>query len=273
MRPLTTRLRNRPTPPRAAVFGLAAATALALAGCTGSTGKVATTVGGVGKAGTVAPSATPTPTKSYDPDSGPTQDASTLPKTCNGLLTDAAIQLTIGAPLAGNGDVFTAFLPTAANQTGKVLCQYGELLDGTGKFISDQLEVQLATYTDEASAKSRVAATVASMAAQNEQFKQDSAGGHPVTIVTEPADTVLVAYDGNRTFLITVQQGLAQGARAEQYALAFLVSAYNHTLPAPVAATPTPGSTQSPGASPSPNASGTTPTPAGTPAPSGTATP
>jgi hypothetical protein len=266
MRTLTTFPRSRSNLPRIAALGLAAATAVTLAGCGGNSGSVGKSGGTGGKTAggqSTAPPASTAP-QSIDPEQGPIQDAAKLPKSCSGLVTDADIQLALGQPLVG-GDFYANFAPlTSIKQTGKVKCQYGVIQDTGGKIQSDQVEVQMATYADAASAKSRAASTVAGMAAQNEQFKQVSVSGHPATLVTEPTDTVLVMYDGNRTFLVTVQAALAKGDAAEKLAESLADALYRHTLPVS-AATPSASGTASPGAG-TPAAS----TPGSTPAASAT---
>jgi hypothetical protein len=243
MRTLTESHWSRPTLTRTAALGLAAAAALTLAGCGGGgSGTVAKTTGKPSGASNAATSATPSAPQTFNPDDGPTQDPATLPKTCNGLVTDADIQLTLGQPLVG-GDFYTAYQPLPTiKQTKKVKCQYGTVLDAAGKYQSDLLEVQMATYADAASAKGRASSTVAGMAAQNEQFKQIMVSGHPASYVTEANDAVLVMYDGNRTFLITIQNALVKGDAAEPLAIKLADALYRHTTPnAGQPATPTAG--------------------------------
>lgn len=261
MRTLTTTSRIRPARTRFAAAGLTAAAAMALAGC-GSSGSVKA----ASTSSAPVASSTPSAQKTFDPAQGPTQGASTLPKNCDGLVTDADVQLVVGQPLAG-GDVWTGFQPNAnVNQTGRVLCQYGVVLDSnTGKFQSDQLEVQMATYTDGPSAASRASSTVAGMAAKNAAYKQVSVSGHPATLVTETTDTVLVMYDGNRTFVITIQAALAKGDQAGQIASKLADALYKHTLPAaPSSAGSSPAASGSGTASGTP-VSGSPSSPSGTP--------
>ncbi|MFL6111059.1 MAG: hypothetical protein ACJ786_06880 [Catenulispora sp.] len=222
---------------RISVLGIASATALALTACGGSgsvKGNTSTTKGGPvpGSQSGGSSTSTPSPSPSFDPAAGPTIDAKDLPKTCSGLVTDADLQLALGNPLNG-GDFFTAYQPDAGHkQTGRVKCQYGVVLDNSGKITSDQVDVQLATYADAASAQSRAAATVGTLAGGGAQYAQAPVGGHPATYVTEAGkDAVLVMYDGNRTFLITVQEALVKGEDAKAFALKIAAALYKHTTP------------------------------------------
>src|SRR5882672_7311033 len=127
MRTLTTLHRTRPTLTRKSALGLAAATALTLAACGGGNGTVTKTATSVNGTSSQAAAGTPTPSapQTFDPAQGPTIDATALPKSCSGLVTDADIQLALGQPLVG-GDFFTAYLPVPTiKQTKKVKCQYG----------------------------------------------------------------------------------------------------------------------------------------------------
>src|SRR2546421_2873380 len=238
MRTLSTSNRTRRTMTRISVLGVASATALALTACGGSgsvKANTSTTKGGPvpGRAGNSGgSSSTPAPSPSFAPAAGPMIDAKDLPKTCSGLVTDADMQLALGNPLNG-GDFFTAYQPDAGHkQTGRVKCQYGVVLDNAGKITSDQVDVQLATYADAASAQSRAAATVGTLAGGGAQYTQASVGGHPATYVTEAGkDAVLVMYDGNRTFLITVQEALVKGDDAKAFSLKIGAALYKHTTP------------------------------------------
>jgi len=253
---------------RVSAFGLATATALALAACGGgSSGTKASspppsTAGGSFPGN--KPSSAPTSQAGFDPAAGPIIDAAQLPKTCNGLVTDADMQLALGNPLNG-GDYFQAFLPTAAKQTGRVKCQYGIVQDGTGKVTGDQVEVQLATYADADTAKSHVASTVGNFAATGAQYAPISAAGHPATYVTETGkDAVLVMYDGNRTFLITVEEALVKGDDAKAFVVKVAEALYKHTTPASGAnsgGTPTGGASDS-SAQPGTSGSSAPPSPA-----------
>jgi hypothetical protein len=267
MRTLTTFHRNRRVPTgltltRISALGLVAATALTLTGCGGSgsvkkTGGSAT--GGNSASSSASGSPTPSAPQSFDPAQGPTQDPATLPKTCSGLVTDADIQLALGQPLIG-GDFFAVYQPvTGIKQTKKVKCQYGIVQGADGKIQSDQIEVQVATYADAASAQSRGASTVAGMAAQGAKFEQISISGHPATYITEANDVVLVMFDGNRTFLVTVNAILAKDDPAQKLTEKLADALYKHVTAATGPSTPT-----SSGASGTPS-SGASPTDSGTP--------
>jgi hypothetical protein len=269
MRTLTTFHRSRPAG-RMAAAAVATAAALSLAACGGSNGSVKTVTPQVGS-GTNTSGATGAATsaapQTFDPAQGPTQDPATLPKTCSGLVTDADIQLAFGQPLAGSGNIFTAFQPLPnIKQTKRVKCQYGVVQGADGKIQSDQIEVQVATYADSGSAQSRGAATVATMAAQGGKFKQVSISGHPATYVTEANDGVLVMFDGNRTFLITISALLAKDDDAEKLAEKLADNLYKHVTTA--AGPGTPAATGASGATPGATAptDGATPgAPAATP--------
>jgi hypothetical protein len=160
------------------------------------------------------------------------QDPATLPKTCNGLVTDADIQLNLGQPLAG-GDFYSVYQPLPSiNQTKRVKCEYGIVQNSSGGVDSAQIEVQVATYSDAKSASDRAASTVGQFAAKQAKYDQVLVGGHPATYVTEAADEVLVMYDGNRTFLVTVQAALVKGDDARKLALALGQALYRHVTPA-----------------------------------------
>ncbi|NUR27873.1 MAG: hypothetical protein HOV83_18850 [Catenulispora sp.] len=243
---------------RISALGVATATALALTACgdSGSTKKEPSTNKPASSApGTHASSpGTPSTAPSFDPAAGPVVDAGQLPKNCNGLVTDADLQLALGNPLTG-GDYFQNFQPDAGHkQTGRVKCQYGIVQDAAGKIASSQVEVQLATYADAASAQSRAAATVGTLAGGGAKYAQISVGGHPATYVNETGkDAVLVMYDGNRTFLITVQEALVKGEDAKAFTLKIGEALYKHTTPA---GAPSPSGSQSAsGGAPSPGAS------------------
>ena len=245
MRTLSTLNRTRRTVTRVSALGVAVAAALALTACgdKGSVAKGSSTSGSTGKATGSVPGSqssaggtTPTTAPSFDPAAGPVVDAAQLPKTCSGLITDADLQLALGNPLTG-GDFFQTFQPDAGHkQTGRVKCQYGVVLDGAGKITSNQIEVQLATYADAASAQSRAAATVGTLAGGGAQYAPTSVGGHPATYVNETGkDAVLVMYDGNRTFLVTVQEALLKGDDAKAFTLKIGQALYKHTTPAAAA--------------------------------------
>lgn len=261
--------RTMRTPALAAA--LVAVAALGMTACGGSNGSVKSAKPSAPAGGSQAAtgSATPSASQSFDPAQGPTQDPATLPKTCSGLVTDADIQLALGQPLAGSGNVFTAYQPLPnIKQTKRVKCQYGVIQGADGKIQSDQIEVQVATYADAAAAQSRGAATVATMAAQGAKYQQVSITGHPATYVAETNDGVLVMFDGNRTFLITVTNTLAKDDAAQKLALQLAEKLYAHVTSA---AGPAAGATPAtPGAS---GASGATPATPGAPAPSGSVTP
>ncbi|WP_344657735.1 hypothetical protein [Catenulispora subtropica] len=230
---------------RISALGVAAAAALALAACgdggsvkkDSSTGKP--TGSAPGSRSTAAGSSPSSSAPSFDPAAGPMVDAAQLPKTCSGLITDADMQLALGNPLTG-GDYFQSFQPDAGHkQTGRVKCQYGVVLDNAGKITSNQVEVQLATYADAASAQSRAAATVGTLAGGGAQYAPTAVGGHPATYVTEAGkDAVLVMYDGNRTFLITVQEALVKGDDAKAFTLKIGEALYKHTTPAAASSSP-----------------------------------
>ncbi|NUR60176.1 MAG: hypothetical protein HOV87_16160, partial [Catenulispora sp.] len=223
-------------------LGVAAAAALALTACGGGgsakgSTSTSTTGSASGKAGSTAPgskssapasSASTAP--SFDPAAGPIVDPAHLPKNCSGLITDADMQLALGNPLNG-GDYFQPFQPDAGHkQTGRVKCQYGVVLDNAGKVTGNQVEVQLATYADAPSAQSRAAATVGTLAGGGAQYSPVSVSGHPATYVTEGGkDAVLVMYDGNRTFLVTVQEALVKGDDAKAFMLKIVDALYRHT--------------------------------------------
>lgn len=222
---------RRRTPARISGPGLALAAVLALAACGGGGG------GGGSKptpakpaGGAPVPSATSS--AQSDPAAGPVQDPATLPKTCNGLVTDADIQLNLGQPLAG-GDLYSVYQPLPSiNQTKRVKCEYGVVQNSSGGLDSAQIEVQVATYSDAKSAAARAAGTVGQFAAKQAKYEQVAVGGHPATYVTETTDEVLVMYDGNRTFLITLQAGLAKGDDARKLVLALGQALYGHVTPA-----------------------------------------
>ena len=271
MRTLTTLHRDRRASTgtvltRISAFGLVAAAAVALAGC-GANGSVAKPGSSVPGKSSTGPSAsgsqTPSAPQSFDPAQGPTQDPATLPKTCSGLVTDADIQLALGQPLVG-GDFFTAYQPvTGIKQTKKVKCQYGIVQGADGKIQSDQIEVQVATYADAGSAQSRGASTVAGMAAQGAKFKQVSVSGHPATFINEANDVVVVLYDGNRTFLVTVNALLLKDDPAEKLAEKLTDAVYKHITTAGGPSTPTSSGTSGTG----------TPTGTGSPTSTGSPTP
>jgi hypothetical protein len=281
----------RRTLTRISALGVACAAALALAACGGGSSGGGTA--GKGSSSTAAgsspgatPSSSPSPQQSFDPASGPIMTAAQLPKTCNGLVTDADMQLALGNPLNG-GDFFQPFAPVGAKQLGRVKCQYGVVQDVSGKVTGDQVEIQLAIYADAATAQSHGATTVGEFAGQGDQYSPVSVGGHPATYVTEAGkDAVLVMYDGNRTYLITTAESLVKGDQAKTFTLKIAAALYKHTTPdAPAAGggatpsggaagTPTPGTPGAPGApsSPAGSVSGSAPAsgssaPAGTPAP------
>jgi hypothetical protein len=267
---------------RISAFGAACSAALAVAACGGGSGSVnkASSSSTGGSLPSVASSSTSSPQPSFDPAAGPVVAATQLPKNCNGLVTDADMQLALGNPLNG-GDYFTSYQPDAGHkQTGRVKCQYGVIQDSTGKVTGNQVEVQLATYADPASAQSRAAATVGTLAGAGAQYGQVSVNGHPATYVTEAGkDAVLVMYDGNRTFLITTQEALVKGEDAKAFTLKIADALYKHTTPnTPASPTGAPS-----GATPATNASSSAPSgsapasgssvPAGTPASGGSAPP
>jgi hypothetical protein len=246
----------------------------ACGGSSGSVNKAASSSGGTVPGGQT--SSSPTPQQSFDPAAGPTMAAAQLPKTCNGLVTDADMQLALGNPLNG-GDFFQPFQPTSAKQLGRVKCQYGVIQDNSGKVTGDQVEVQLAIYVDAATAQSHAADTVGQFAGGGAQYAPISVGGHPATYVTEAGkDAVLVMYDGNRTFLITTQEALAKGDDAKAFTLKIAAALYKHTtanLPTSPSGSATPGTSPSSAAPGSPSAlgsaSGSAPA-AGSSAPPGT---
>jgi hypothetical protein len=270
MRTLTTPAPAGRTPTRISALGVAFAAALALAACGGGgSGGGSATKGSSSTAAGSSPgapsSSSPSPQQSFDPASGPVMTVAQLPKTCNGLVTDADMQLALGNPLNG-GDYFQPFAPTAAKQLGRVVCQYGVVQDNSGKITSNQVEVQLAAYADAATAQSHGAATVGTLAGQGDQYAQISVGGHPATYVTEAGkDVILVMYDGNRTYLITTQEALVKGDDAKAFTLKIALALYKHTtanLPAssptsggatPSAGASTPATPGAPGAPSSPN--------------------
>ena len=262
MRTLSTSTPTRRTLTRISGLGVAAAAALALTACGGGGSvKGSTSTTSDGKPGSTAPgskssasSAPSSPAPSFDPATGPVLDPARLPKNCSGLITDADMQLALGNPLNG-GDYFQPFQPDAGHkQTGRVKCQYGVVLDNAGKVTGNQVEVQLATYADVPSAQSRAAATVGTLAGGGAQYSPVSVSGHPATYVTEAGkDAVLVMYDGNRTFLITVQEALVKGDDAKAFMLKIADALYRHTTPE----TPSsPAAPSSPAGSPAPPSSG-----------------
>jgi hypothetical protein len=283
MRTLTTPAPAGRTPTRISALGVVCAAALALAACGGGgSGGGSATKGSSSTAAGSSPgapsSSSPSPQQSFDPASGPVMTVAQLPKTCNGLVTDADMQLALGNPLNG-GDFFQPFAPVGAKQLGRVKCQYGVVQDASGKITGDQVEIQLAIYADAATAQSHGAATVGQFAGQGAQYAPISVGGHPATYVTEAGkDAVLVMYDGNRTYLITTVESLVKGDEAKAFTLKIAAALYKHTTPDVPAggATPSGGgtpTTPAPGA-PSSTASGSAPAsgnsaPAGTPAPGG----
>lgn len=244
-------------------LALAASAALALTACGGGGAKPSDTV--VTRATAPVPSATSAEPQ-FDPAAGLIQDPVTLPKNCNGLVTDADIQLDLGQPLPG-GDFFSDYQPLPAiNQTKRVKCQYGIVQDAGGGVGTSQIEVQVATYSDIRSAAARASGTVGQMAAKEAKFEQVVVDGHPATYLTETADEVLVMYDGNRTFLITVQASLVNGDAARKLTLALGAALFKHVTSLGAAAPSAAGG-------PVGGASGGTPgsqdSSSGTPAPSG----
>ena len=268
----------RRTLTRISALGLACAAALALAACSGGgsskKGSSSTSTAAGSFPGAQSSSSASTQ-PSFDPAAGPTMTPAQLPKSCDGLVTDADMQLALGSPLNG-GDYFQPFQPTAAKQLGRVVCQYGVVQDSTGKITSNQIEIQLAIYADAATAQSHGAATVGTLAGQGDQYAPISVAGHPATYVTEAGkDAILVMYDGNRTYLITTQEALIKGDGAKAFTLKIAEALYKHTTPNPPPTTPsttpstgagTPGANTPPGAP----ASGAPSAPAGQPsAPAG----
>jgi len=266
----------RRTLTRIAALGVACSAALALTACGGGSG------GGSAKKGTsgttaagsfpgAQTSSTPSAQPTFDPASGPTMAANQLPKSCDGLVTDADMQLALGNPLNG-GDYFQPFKPTAAKQLGRVVCQYGVVQDATGKVTGNQVEIQLAIYADAATAQSHGAGTVGTFAGQGDKYAPISVGGHPATYVTEAGkDAILVMYDGNRTYLITTQESLVKGDDAKAFTLKIAQALYKHTTPNPPTS-PNSGASSSGGATPSGNTSGAPSTP-GAPNPPQSSTP
>ncbi|NUP53527.1 MAG: hypothetical protein HOW97_40330 [Catenulispora sp.] len=267
-------------------LGIATAAALTLAACGGSgSGSVkGNTSTSSGKAGSTAPgsqsssaASTASTAPSFDPAAGPIMDPGKLPKTCSGLITDADMQLALGNPLNG-GDYFQPFQPDAGHkQTGRVKCQYGVVLDNAGKITSNEVEVQLATYADAASAQSRAASTVGTLAGGGAQYAPIAVAGHPATYVTEGGkDAVLVMYDGNRTFLITVQEALVKGDDAKAFMLKIAEALYKHTTPdAPASPPPpsAPANSSAPGSAPPANPSAPSSAPPANPNPPSSAPP
>ncbi|GAA2029747.1 hypothetical protein GCM10009839_31670 [Catenulispora yoronensis] len=253
--------------------------AVSLVACGGSSGSVkgdtSTSKGAGSFPGSQSSTGASSPSSaapSFDPAAGPLVDAAQLPKTCSGLVTDADMQLALGNPLSG-GDFFQPFQPNAGyKQTGRVVCQYGVVLDAAGKIASNQVEVQLATYADAASARSRGAATVGNLAGSGAQYAPISVAGHPATYVTEAGkDVVLVMFDGNRTFLITVQEALVKGDDAKAFVLKIGEALYKHTTPTAPA---TPATPATPAASaPSTPAASAPSTPAAPASPAAPSTP
>ena len=233
-------------------LGVACAAALALTACggSGSANKGSSSTTAAGSFPGAQTSSTPTPQPSFDPAAGPTIAPAQLPKNCSGLVTDADMQLALGNPLNG-GDFFTAFQPTAAKQLGRVRCQYGVVQDASGKVTGDQVEIQLAIYADAATAQSHGASTVGTFAGQGDKYAPISVAGHPATYVTEAGkDAVLVMYDGNRTYLITVEEALVKGDDAKAFTLKIAEALYKHTTPnAPASPSSSGGATPSGGAS------------------------
>ncbi|WP_194927507.1 hypothetical protein [Catenulispora pinisilvae] len=264
----------RRTLTRISALGLACAAALTLAACSGggsSKKGSSSTSSAAGSFPGAQSSSSASTQPSFDPAAGPTITPAQLPKNCDGLVTDADMQLALGSPLNG-GDYFQPFQPTAAKQLGRVVCQYGVVQDSTGKITSNQVEIQLAIYADAATAQSHGAATVGTLAGQGDQYAPISVAGHPATYVTEAGkDAILVMYDGNRTYLITTQEALIKGDGAKAFTLKIAEAMYKHTTPTPPPTTPstgagTPGSNTTPGVP----ASGAPSAPAGQPsAPAG----
>jgi hypothetical protein len=268
MRTLTTSIPARRTLTRIAALGVAGTAAFALSACGGGSGGGSATKGSSSTAAGSFPgaqtSSSPSPQPSFDPAAGPVMAPAQLPKTCNGLVTDADLQLALGNPLNG-GDFFQSFAPVGAKQTGKVKCQYGVVQDAGGKVTGDQVEIQLAIYADAATAQSHGASTVGDFAGQGDQYVPLSVAGHPATYVTEAGkDTILVMYDGNRTYLITTADSLVKGDDAKSFTLKIAEALYKHTTPdAPAGgATPSGGAGATPGA---PGSGATTPGAPGAP--------
>jgi hypothetical protein len=228
---------------RVAGVTLAGLGIVALAGChvPGTSSSAATTT-------TTTSAHTATSAVTYNPLTGPSEPAKSLPGTCDGVLTGAQIETVLGQMPTYASYLTAAPLPSIG-RTGRVTCVYGlapsaagaTTTTATGKAASPSpsstligavLQISVITYKDAQTALSRDTATVTSDATAGYATQRTDVGGHPATFIVETSATVLTMADGNRTFLVTLGKSVSAAVTARGQLLLLAADLYQNTLPA-----------------------------------------
>jgi hypothetical protein len=218
------------------------------------------------------PAARRSTAKTFAPLDGPTQTASQLPKNCSAILTEANLQTAFGVPQSGDNTYGNyAPLPTIG-RTGRVTCGFGIGVDPMGNATPPAVTVSVITYTTAQEAVTRLNATIGSSVGRGSTSQPASVGGHPATILAEPAaasgatpapaatsppaapapsptaspadtagggDTELVMADGNRTFVLLIPVSKLSGTGAVNVLLSLAGMVYQNTSPPAAAGSPT----------------------------------
>jgi hypothetical protein len=175
----------------------------------------------------------PTPSLSFPPTTAPASTsapatsaapaAAALPRDCAQLVSLSDVQRILGVGLVGSVTYLKAAPVPQSGRTGRVTCGYGTptttpKATGTSSptpVASGTPLVRLSyiTYTDAATAKSRVALTVTTDAKTGTLTTTKVGGVDASVIVGSPWDELLMA-DGARTFVVEVSPATVSAAKA-----------------------------------------------------------
>lgn len=169
-------------------------------GCTATSdpaGPAATATGSTSAAATTATaSGSAAPTASAAPGA--------LPADCNDLLSVTDLDAALGTGLPGSVSYVRGAPIPDIGRTDRITCGYGVVAGADGTPMPPQLEISLASYTDEAAAAARVDVTTAARQAAGDRVEATDVGGVPAVLLSGPAATTLVLADGTVTYALTL---------------------------------------------------------------------
>lgn len=131
--------------------------------------------------------ASPTAPATFSPAAGPVEAAAQLPKSCSSILSDTDLTAAFGFPQVGDTSYGSyAALPNIG-RTGRVTCGFDIGIDQFGRPGPAGAIVSIITYNTTANAVSRVANDVNDTVAKGATARPVLVGGHPATVLFEPA--------------------------------------------------------------------------------------
>lgn len=167
--------------------------------------------GGGGKSkGTPPPSPDASVTETETPSATPADDSAQpiLPAGCNELLAREAVDTALGERVNGKVTFLNAAPLPSAGRTGRVTCGFGVTTAADGTDTEPLVEVSYITYTDAATASSRVDLTVTNDQKAGATVTDVDVDGNPGFVLTSEKASVLVMAETSHTYVVHVDASL-----------------------------------------------------------------